>query len=292
MAGSAWTNQLVNLIILVAQQLGVSGFFVYSPTPGTGNLVLSIAAVAGTDEYHNPYPAGLAVGVDTGTQLNLVSVGGVGQLLFLLNNVLFGNGLLESAVIGGFGQIVLNGPKLLSLPDFVGAEWNSNTGSGSANWELVYTDGNGTSHLYLTVSDAGVGIQAGTFTVVEPGTGTSPFNPAVAEGPHLLSVTGGWGTSSLTYELLPQNMVCIEGGVVTPSSGAYNNVVFATLPTGYQPGTVRNYPCVPLAGTAYGNASFPGAPRVIVSTNGNMSLWGIPGSLNNQTIDISGVFSL
>ena len=257
------------------------------------NKTILVTGAAGTDPDGNAYPGpGLAVGNVSATQLFLTSAGGVGQLLFLLNNVLYGNGLLESAVLSGFAQVVLNGPKLLSLPDFVGAEWNSNTGSGSANWELVYTDGNGTGHVYLSVSDAGVTIQAGTFTVTEPGTGTSPTNPAVAEGPHSLSVTSGWGTSSLTYELLGQNMVCIEGGVVTPSSGAYNDVVFATLPTGYQPGTTRNYPCVPLAGTAYGNATFPGAPRVIVETNGNMLLWGIPGTLNSQTIDISGVFSL
>jgi hypothetical protein len=38
---------------------GSNGLFVYSGTPGFGNLILSISAVAGTDQFGNPYPAGL-----------------------------------------------------------------------------------------------------------------------------------------------------------------------------------------------------------------------------------------
>jgi hypothetical protein len=36
-----------------------SGIFVYSPSPGAGNLIASIAAQAGTDPYGNPYQAGI-----------------------------------------------------------------------------------------------------------------------------------------------------------------------------------------------------------------------------------------
>src|SRR5271169_7076497 len=61
-AGSAWTNQLTNLIILSAAQAGFSGFFVYTPAPGAGNLIGSWAAAAGTDPYGDPYPQGLQVG--------------------------------------------------------------------------------------------------------------------------------------------------------------------------------------------------------------------------------------
>ena len=35
-----------------------TGLFVYSGTPGAGNLILSITAAAGTDPYGNPYKAG------------------------------------------------------------------------------------------------------------------------------------------------------------------------------------------------------------------------------------------
>jgi len=39
---------------------GFSGVFVYSPSPGPGNLVASVAALAGTDPYGNKYPAGVS----------------------------------------------------------------------------------------------------------------------------------------------------------------------------------------------------------------------------------------
>ncbi|HMD22667.1 MAG TPA: hypothetical protein VKH61_01115 [Streptosporangiaceae bacterium] len=71
MAGSAWTNQLLNLIVLSAAQKGFSGFFVYSPAPGPGNLIGSWAAAAGTDPYGNAYPAGLSVDVGSFTGVSL-----------------------------------------------------------------------------------------------------------------------------------------------------------------------------------------------------------------------------
>jgi hypothetical protein len=59
-AGSAWTNQIVSLIILSASATGFSGFFAYSPAPGAGNLTSSQAPAAGTDPYGNHYLAGVA----------------------------------------------------------------------------------------------------------------------------------------------------------------------------------------------------------------------------------------
>jgi hypothetical protein len=59
-AGSAWTNQIVSLIILSAALEGFSGLFSYSPAVGAGNLAASIAPVAGEDPYGDQYLAGLA----------------------------------------------------------------------------------------------------------------------------------------------------------------------------------------------------------------------------------------
>ena len=42
-----------------------SGIFVYSGTPATGNLIFSIASVAGTDEFGNPYKGGGATAYGT-----------------------------------------------------------------------------------------------------------------------------------------------------------------------------------------------------------------------------------
>ena len=60
MAGTPWSNQMVNLIILTEDTSGFSGIFGYNPEPGTGNLVFSVAAKAGTDPYNNAYPAGVS----------------------------------------------------------------------------------------------------------------------------------------------------------------------------------------------------------------------------------------
>ena len=48
------------LVVISAGRPG-SGIFVYSPTPGPGNLIGSWTAAAGVDAYGNAYPAGLSV---------------------------------------------------------------------------------------------------------------------------------------------------------------------------------------------------------------------------------------
>jgi|HubBroStandDraft_1064217.scaffolds.fasta_scaffold233627_2 hypothetical protein len=290
-AEGAWSNQLVNLIILAASSSGFSGFFAYSPAPGPGNLIASLTAAAGTDPYGNPYPAGLTIGLDTSTQLELASVGGVGQLLFLLNNALYGNGVLESAVTGGAGQIVLNGPKLLSIPDFVGQEWNSNFGSGnSANMEWIYTDADGTSHLAAGYGYQGFLVFAGEITGIHPGTGTSPVNAAVAETWQFASPPSGW-TNDLIYKLYPDQTVGFAGTIILPSSGSYNGVTFTTLPAGYIPAGTKLRPIVCTAqSSAYGNnSSSPGLPYVQITSGGVVSFGGLPASINGKEICVDGV---
>lgn len=55
MAGSAWTNQVQNQVIIA----GTSGqLLVYASTPAANNLIGSISAAGGTDPYGNVYLAG------------------------------------------------------------------------------------------------------------------------------------------------------------------------------------------------------------------------------------------
>lgn len=61
MAGTPWTNQVVDLIVLTEQTTGFSGIFGYSPTVAHGNLIFSLSAAAGTDPYGNAYPQGLSL---------------------------------------------------------------------------------------------------------------------------------------------------------------------------------------------------------------------------------------
>jgi hypothetical protein len=60
--GNAVGQGFVNPSIVVANKVIIEGsddyLFVYSGSPALGNLIASIAAVAGTDPYGNAYPAG------------------------------------------------------------------------------------------------------------------------------------------------------------------------------------------------------------------------------------------
>jgi hypothetical protein len=75
--GPAPQNVFLNPVIIVTPGRGV---FVYSPKPGAGNLVASIAAVAGTDSYGNSYLEGVTA--YSGDGLHAVEMTG-GALDFL-----------------------------------------------------------------------------------------------------------------------------------------------------------------------------------------------------------------
>jgi hypothetical protein len=47
---------VANKVIIIGD---TGGLFVYAPTPAAGNLIASIAAEAGTDQFGNSYPAGI-----------------------------------------------------------------------------------------------------------------------------------------------------------------------------------------------------------------------------------------
>ena len=124
MAGSAWTNQLLNLILLSAAQKGFSGFFVYSPAPGPGNLIGSWAAAAGVDPYGNAYPAGLSVEVGNFTGINLFLYSGPPAAGNLLATV------VQAAGTDGFGNHYLGGVSSYSA---------ANATSVAAGAVLLYT---------------------------------------------------------------------------------------------------------------------------------------------------------
>jgi hypothetical protein len=83
---------------------GSNGIFVYSGTPGLGNLIVSIAASAGTDQYGNPYPEGLNVtagvisgGTFEGTDFIINSAGA----FFYTGTPAAGNLFLSIAAVAG-----------------------------------------------------------------------------------------------------------------------------------------------------------------------------------------------
>lgn len=118
MADSGWSNQLISLIVLSASQHGFSGFFVYSPAPGPGNLIGSWAAAAGTDQFGNAYPAGLSVELGSFTGSNLFLYNGTPAAGNLLASVAaasgtdaFGNHWLQgiASYSSGFANSLIGG---------------------------------------------------------------------------------------------------------------------------------------------------------------------------------------
>jgi len=57
-----WDNQAVTELIVTVLTNGMSGIFGYSPEPGAGNLLFSLTAAPGTDQYGNAYESVLDIG--------------------------------------------------------------------------------------------------------------------------------------------------------------------------------------------------------------------------------------
>jgi hypothetical protein len=74
-----WNNEIFSLLIVTSGG-GFTGLFVYSPAPGAGNLIASVAAQAGTDPYGNAYSRGVASYAGGGTAESLLT-GGLMQLI-------------------------------------------------------------------------------------------------------------------------------------------------------------------------------------------------------------------
>lgn len=165
-AQGAWSNQLVNLLVIAAQKAGYSGLFVYSPAPGAGNLILSIAAVPGTDPYGNAYQPILVAGLASGPQVQITtsSPGGVeeAQLEFPTNSAIEAvAGRIVSAVLGSgdaaFTTVNIDGPEAVAQGDRVIIALNSsNAGATStAVGEFVYEAADGTETATASFSVAG-----------------------------------------------------------------------------------------------------------------------------------------
>jgi hypothetical protein len=74
-----WNNEVFSLLIVTSGS-GFTGLFVYSPAPGHGNLIASVAAQAGTDPYGNAYSQGIASYTSGGVAESLLT-GGLMQLI-------------------------------------------------------------------------------------------------------------------------------------------------------------------------------------------------------------------
>jgi hypothetical protein len=97
-----------------------TGVFVYSPSPGAGNLIGSWSGMAGTDSYGNSYPAGLNV-----------AVGGITGGDVILNN----NGAFFYSGAPAAGNLIV------SIAGTPGTDQFGNTYNAGLNWQLLASGG-------------------------------------------------------------------------------------------------------------------------------------------------------
>jgi hypothetical protein len=135
-----WTSQIANLII-VETSTGFTGFFVYDPSPGAGNLITSITgAGVSTDPYGNTVDGGgVAVYDSSGRVIFLGPVSSASQLQFTSGTGLDQNlaNIAETAAGSGNAEVLellASGPSVTTSGhhDWVQAELVSANKGGTA----------------------------------------------------------------------------------------------------------------------------------------------------------------
>ena len=112
--------------------VNINGVFLYSPSEGAGNLIVSVAPAAGVDEFGNNFGAGVNVGNQSAGHVGIDESGRIflfnaaGQLIFRLN----GNtgeidafdtaGNLQAVFEGGSAPFGLLGPATAWHPGSIG----------------------------------------------------------------------------------------------------------------------------------------------------------------------------
>jgi hypothetical protein len=256
----AWSNQLNNLIILAAQQLGFSGLFAYSPAPGAGNLIASISAVAGTDPYGNAYRAGLTTYDSFGDLANLTA-----QTLTLHNA---GAEFRPAQVTGGGGTLLLisgqdNPADVALIAQFL----SRNTSVSGISGGLFLAEDTGAIAATARILEL-----AGSIAM----TGNAHRVVAGAEETfHTLTLQNGWTANApaLQYRrvVVPPNEVELIGDI---SAGTITNgtQIANALPASYQPVTGQSIPVITVGNTA----SPVRTPIATITAAGILSVFGLP----------------
>jgi hypothetical protein len=234
-------STLIAFQIIVANN---GAILFYSGTPAHGNLVMSLSPVAGIDKFGNNYPAGFNAQQGT-SQIVINAVAGFIQEQFFTGNA----GIIEPASIsasqvgaGIIDQLLILSAQNSTHADVVGISLDSNDNAGDSPASLSLFYETSSVKNYVTVSDSGAVISAGSITAVQPGTGTSPANPAVAETWHNLALTANYTPAGAPFATPRYRLESAGGGTVLRFSGAFDvvagttgTVIVATLPAAYFP---------------------------------------------------------
>jgi hypothetical protein len=254
--GTAWTNLIQTFLVIptgattgarIAINVDNSGaILIYN---ASNQLFEAIAAMAGTDPFGNSYPAGFSVGVPDNPQVVItVAADGKSGLIFFptgnpdITNSSALQAFEQGSGASGYDQFQILGAENSTQLDSVLTTWLSSSSDGTQQPQIqeYYHDPLGTYHLYRLLSYAGCTIEAGSIVAVQPGTGTSRANPAVAETWHSPTPSALWTTTGTSqpvrYRYMPDGTVLLDGELITTGAGPWPaNVTMFSLGAGYMP---------------------------------------------------------
>lgn len=217
-----WTEQIPNLIVIESSVAGFTGFYMYSPAPGKGNLEFQLFVGAhGTDPYGNTVSPGLNMG-DWDASGNLLNHFGLD-----IHGDVF---VADSAGVSRLEIEALLGAALWYYPA------TGKTGGVAAVCAMAsdaQTDsvGNKTVPGYLGPVTAA---DPASTTVLVPETWTTLGSPSAT------GFTSNIAQYRMTAEGETQIDVKLTAGGSGGTAGTYTYA--ATLPAPYRPPTTRIYP--------------------------------------------------
>jgi hypothetical protein len=230
-------------------EINSKGIFFYSSAPANGNLVISLAATAGSDEFGNPYPAGLQILNHGGANASGIAIGysGTTPLLYFLNavaNITNDPSLFVDASGAGtaqFATLVINSAEDSTQLDYIGVNLDASNESGThfPAMNLVYIDPTGAGHTPISGNLAGM-LGIGSLYAVTPGTGTSRTNVFTQETWHTMALAAGFTTSAsdqvprFRKEGIAGGTVRLDGTVYTSGAVAAGATI-ANLGAAYAP---------------------------------------------------------
>lgn len=243
MAGSAWTNQVQNRVVVGGANGGV---FVYSGTPAAGNLIASMAGAAGTDSFGNIYVAG-----DASYAATFATAINGGQIAWYTGSLSTG----WTSVATGTAHVVSPSGVVFS-----------------AAGEIVLTNSSGSSGLSIgTAVGPNVTVLSGAVSAITAGV---PGAANTVETWHAMSpLLNGWaagaGNVAPQYRAVasPPNSVEVIGVL---NAAAATASTFFTLPAAYRPASQQQFAVGANSGVTAGNSAF-----IQIATSGNLTVIGV-----------------
>ncbi len=245
------------------QILNRSGFFLYSGPPAFGNLIGSVASVAGTDKFGNSYLSG---------QTTYTQSGGT----FLAANL---DDPALSALIGLFVYTAASAAGPWTRQGYVYSDLAGdlvlNSGGGAQPASVTLTNnglvkvGNA-SHLLATVVSAFNGAVEETWHPVQGGVG---FQNSWAD-------SGAANAVTTQYRLNALNETEIVGDLTVPVAGP--NAIIFTLPAGYRPAHIQQIPFVIVSQA--GGAPQVTTMRAFVGSSGDVTAANFPAGLTSMRV--------